>query len=67
MVQEIDEVFGDSDRPVVIEDINKLEYLERVIKETMRLFPVTIAIARSPTEDITIGMYHTYKDLRHVP
>jgi cytochrome P450 len=50
--EEIDRVFGqDCDRPCTMEDINELEYLERVIKETLRLFPSVPFIAREVQED----------------
>ncbi|KAF2885100.1 hypothetical protein ILUMI_21103 [Ignelater luminosus] len=42
------------DRPVQCTDLGKFEYLERVIKETMRLFPVGPIVARAITEDIQL-------------
>ena len=38
-MQELDEVFGDSDRPCTMEDAAKLKYLEACIKEGLRLYP----------------------------
>lgn len=43
------------DRPVNKEDLHELKYLERVIKETMRVFPVAPVIVRKITEDLDIG------------
>ncbi|KOB66808.1 Cytochrome P450 [Operophtera brumata] len=35
--QEVKEVFGDSDRPVVADDLHRFKYLDAVIRETIRL------------------------------
>ncbi|CAF3997706.1 unnamed protein product [Adineta steineri] len=61
---EMDRVFGDDyDRACTIEDLNELEYLECVIKESLRLYPSVPFIAREVQEDF---MYrkHGYKLLR---
>lgn len=36
-------------------DLSKLVYLERVIKETLRIFTMGPLIARSVTEDFELG------------
>jgi cytochrome P450 len=53
--EELDSIFGHSDRTVTLEDVNRMYYLERVIKETMRLFPAVPFIRRSVDEDIKLG------------
>ncbi|KAF2885094.1 hypothetical protein ILUMI_21097 [Ignelater luminosus] len=51
--EEVMDVLG-SDRPVECKDLIKFVYLERVIKETMRLFPVGPLLVRAITEDIEL-------------
>lgn len=44
------------DRPVEPSDLNKFQYMDRVIRETMRIFPVGPTIVRAATEDIKLGI-----------
>ncbi|XP_015118985.1 cytochrome P450 4C1 [Diachasma alloeum] len=55
--QELDEVFGDSNEPVTTKQVQQLKYLERVIKEVLRLFPSATTVSRSLSEDLQIGPY----------
>ncbi|XP_060771857.1 cytochrome P450 4V2-like [Neoarius graeffei] len=59
--QEVDEVFGDSDRPVSTEDLKKMRYLDCVIKEVLRIFPSVPFFARSISEDTKINGYNVPK------
>jgi len=43
--------------PIKYEDLQYMEYLYCVIKETMRLFPAVPLIGRSLTKDVKIGMF----------
>jgi cytochrome P450 len=39
-----------------MEKLNQLKYLELVMKESMRLFPVAPFVARELTEDVILGI-----------
>ncbi|RZF47741.1 hypothetical protein LSTR_LSTR006005 [Laodelphax striatellus] len=54
---EIYSIFGDSDRGVTMEDLNNLVYLEQVIKESLRRFPVGPIFLREVKEDIDLTSY----------
>nr|QRY28565.1 cytochrome P450 CYP4CH2v2 [Sitobion avenae] len=55
--QELIFSIGDRNRPVTYNDLLQMEYLERVIKETLRLFPPLPVFGRDLNEDTTIGDY----------
>ncbi|KAL5018624.1 hypothetical protein ScPMuIL_004346 [Solemya velum] len=56
--EEMDEIFGTSDRQASMEDLKRMKYLECVIKEALRLFPSVPIIGRVLAEDDQIGNYH---------
>ncbi|XP_034235918.1 probable cytochrome P450 4ac1 [Thrips palmi] len=75
---EICDVFGDSERDVSIEDIPKLKYMERFLKEVMRMFPPGAVIGRQcygqttlwgheipANTTIAINIFSAHRDPRH--
>lgn len=59
VVEELYEIFGDSDRPATFQDTLEMKYLERCLMETLRLFPPVPIIARELKENLklTSGKY----------
>ncbi|KRT83140.1 cytochrome P450, partial [Oryctes borbonicus] len=55
VVQELDEIFQKSDRPVTYQDTLEMKLLERVIMETLRMYPPVPIIARKVNEDVKLG------------
>ncbi|XP_071498869.1 cytochrome P450 4V2-like [Diadema antillarum] len=78
--EELDEVFGDSDRPITADDLQKLQYLSCVLKETLRICPSVPMIARDLREDcildgkkvpkgtiVVVGIYALHRDPEQFP
>jgi len=53
--QEIDQVFGNSERPLTNDDLQNLIYLECSIKETLRLYPPVPVLGRKISETVVLG------------
>ncbi|KAF2886529.1 hypothetical protein ILUMI_19643 [Ignelater luminosus] len=77
VVQELQDVFGDSNRAPTFQDLQNLRYLERVLKESLRFYPSVPFLSRVSEEEIhtytgytipsnTIMHIHIY-DLHHNP
>ena len=59
--EELDTIFGDSNRQCTFQDTLEMKYLERVIMETLRLFPPVPVIARHLNQDVKISKSFRYK------
>ncbi|XP_045780382.1 cytochrome P450 4C1-like [Maniola jurtina] len=52
--EELHVVFGDDDRDVTKQDLSQLVYLEAVLKETMRYYPIVPVTARRLDRDVKL-------------
>lgn len=55
VIQELDEIFGDSNRPATFADTLEMKYLERCLLETLRMYPPVPVIARQLKQDLKLG------------
>lgn len=58
MRAEVDAVLPSRDRPPTVEELNRLEYTDQVIKETLRLYPPIHVGNRRAAEDVEVQGYH---------
>lgn len=54
LIQEIRDVFPDDGQDLDSESVSRLKYLDLVLKETMRLFPIAPIIGRKLTADLKL-------------
>jgi cytochrome P450 len=54
VIDELDSIFGSSELDINNDNINRLNFLDVVIKETMRLFPLAPVIGRNMTDDLKL-------------
>jgi len=55
VVEELNQIFGDSDRPATFADTLEMKYMERCMMETLRLYPPVPIIARHLNEDVKLA------------
>ncbi|XP_034246944.1 cytochrome P450 4g15 isoform X2 [Thrips palmi] len=55
VVEELDQIFGDSDRPATFQDTLEMKYLERCMLETLRMYPPVPIIARQLREEVKMA------------
>ncbi|CAK1594478.1 unnamed protein product [Parnassius mnemosyne] len=55
--EELQYVFGDDDRDVTKQDLSRLVYLEAVLKESLRIFPIVPVTARILDKDVKLKNY----------
>ncbi|CAK1578594.1 unnamed protein product [Parnassius mnemosyne] len=57
IIMELKEIFGDTKRATRIEDLNAMRYLDRCIKESLRLYPPVPFISRQINEEVQLSNY----------
>jgi cytochrome P450 len=62
--REMDELLNDENNPPRIEQLNRLEFLEQVIKESLRLYPPIHIGNRRATENVCVLDYAIPQDTR---
>ncbi|CAH0592587.1 unnamed protein product [Chrysodeixis includens] len=68
IVTELNEIFGESNRAITMEDLPKLKYLERCIKESLRLYPPVHFISRKLNTTTVLSNYTVPAgSLCHIP
>lgn len=53
--EEVEKVFSEADQEISLGDVNKLQYIEMILKETMRLFPAASVVGRQTTGTVQLG------------
>uniref|UniRef100_A0A1B6K271 Cytochrome P450 n=1 Tax=Homalodisca liturata TaxID=320908 RepID=A0A1B6K271_9HEMI len=59
VIEELNQIYGGSDRESTYQDFQEMKYLEKVIKETLRLYPTVQFIARYTNQDLNLKSGYT--------
>ena len=59
--EELYSIFGNSRTPITVDDVPKLQYTEKLLTESMRLFPPAWALGRQAIDDYKVGGYSVPK------
>ena len=61
--EELNKIFGDSNRRPTPRDLQEMKYLEMVLKETLRLYPIGPILMRRLDDDVKISkLYFLHSD-----
>jgi cytochrome P450 len=55
--QELDSIYGSSRTTITIDDVPRLEYTQKILTESMRLYPPAWALGRQAIDDYKVGGY----------
>lgn len=57
VIQEVDGIFGTSDRDCTNDDLKQMKYLEKCLKESLRMYPSVPFFGRTVEQDVVISEY----------
>ena len=57
----MNEIFDNDERLPTKEDLTKMNYVEMVIKESLRLYPSVPLFSRTLAEDLKLGTNNKYR------
>lgn len=64
--EEMAEVVGAENEVATTKQLGQLKYLDRVIKEVMRLFPTVPSVSRYVDKDTVLGNYFSKLEVKNI-